>query len=214
MEGLSARASALENERLRVRVVIPGPLSKWFSRRQPVLSPKVEAAFFRVPRSESLKRIWEDFTRRWQWPTLRLFNPNRVGTPIAPNASWTLLTKRGKGTINALPDVWISFSRNAIRTIRASHRKEFPAEGILVYLGNLLEHLSQTGFHWDQERSRRPRAAELLRSLLHDEELRLVKVSGAEFNPRFMGWRIRESGRAHVSLVHSALAYVYSGRTP
>lgn len=53
-----------------------------------------------------------------------------------------------------------------------------------------------------------------LRRWHRDGSIRVVKVSAAEFNPRFMGRLVDEAGEVRGLVIHAALALLHSTRTP
>lgn len=210
IEGLQDRRNTLLQHAVgAVRLVIPSQLGDWFVRPQPAFSPAVEAAYARVPSEKDLREVWVEFRRDWcETGSLREFDPTRVGTPVGDPGQWAMLATKGEGlVINTLPDVWVAMSSDLLAQLMKEEREvqgrgEMSTETSLLYLASRLMQATDLESNHD----------ELMRldEFIAAGTLRVVKVSGARFNPRFMGWRVRERKTACRMIIHCALAYVRS----
>jgi hypothetical protein len=207
VSGLNRRREAMmkKENRDRITLVIPAPLEKWFKREQPIFSGKVEAAAFRVPSEQDLAEIWQDFFPSWASSgALRQFSPSSAAEPreLDDEITQRFDTTQSYPVLNTLPDLWIAFDGRAVEQMvstvtpdRANCQSAFLTWAVALNKDD-------------------GRAKERLEGWLRNEWLRVVKVSAAEFNPRFMGWRIRDPRRARVSVVHAALACTHSRPCP
>jgi len=209
---LNDRRAALASTIDCTTIVIPTGLKKRFVERPPAVSESIETAGGgKLPTTSQLKRLWGYFETTWR-DSILVFDPK---TGIASNP----LVKRYRTGIapampivNSLPDVWISLSRKGLELLRKA-TSERDAKKCLIRLGEKLS------AEEDETKAARranphttPRTPELdrLTMLLRLEDINIVKISAAEFNPRFIGQRVRESDDAAKLIIHSAIALAHS----
>jgi pimeloyl-ACP methyl ester carboxylesterase len=203
------RELILEHHR-RVALVIPTKLREWFAGKPAVLSAKGEPSIRSIPQVQSLQSMWEEFLESWV-PTRSLFsfNPEKPDGPIeGPSFRLERLVRERTGTkvphpvLNCLPDVWIALSDKVIKGMVGS-------SGIDIHIC-FLEFIANA---YQEQRGHGPNPNTAnIEEWLAGGELKLIRVSGAEANSRFLGERVWGPGKALDLLVHSALALARSSQ--
>lgn len=193
-----------------------------------MFSPKFEAAAFKVPDRKDLGRIWSEFQNTWKGHgAFREFNPARrpKGAGVPGNDLCRIARERFSGLpqwlplLNTLPDVWIAFSGQAVRRLAgvAADRNAFESRFLRCAIALLLgsdETLLDKWSGWCSSNGLRVNdLCGQWDGWVESGAVRIVKVSAAEYNPRFLGWRIRRPDQAREYLIHAALAYAYSFST-
>lgn len=208
---LEKRRRLLENEHRRVTIVLPDQLKYWFCQAPPILSENVETASGGAPPTpEQLREMWDSFYRRWErHNALREFSPNPAQ---ARNHELVSLIRAelgnvgGNAIINTLPDVWLSFSKGVLGRLCLWRRRR--AETMLVELAHKLYVEEQK--QRERNQSGAGPATRTLERWLNLNDVRIVKVSAAEFNQRHIGESIRDVKLARRILIHAAIAYLHS----
>lgn len=214
---VSMRRHALHQLGTRLVLVLPKQLSRWFfSGKQPIFSSKLEAASFQVPSSGTLAAIWSNFEAEWAESSRLLWfdarkqfeDDERIPQPprnLPANQTMAALWEHAhKRTINSLPDIWVSMTADAIGGIRHARAVQVPMDGLSAAM-----HLGAKLLPGSTDK-RKSYYRELLGELLDSDQVRIVRVSGATYNQRFMGWRVRSLNRAVAMLSHAAIALARS----
>ena len=196
-QGLNEREKQLQDNCNRLTLVLPTDLKRWFSKPRATFSAKTEAARFRTPPEPELEKMWRDFESTWTaLGSLRFFDPNSDFThALVTRVANQLGIESGRHPfLNTLPNAWIGFSQRTFKELLGYRRpSQQTANEVLVELATRLLDEDTDLFQW-----------------LGTGDIRIVRVSSAEPNPRFMGWRIWNSERARRYVVHAALALVNS----
>jgi hypothetical protein len=205
-EGLRERRELMLHHCQKIFLVVPLKLRDWFAKPPPILSVKSAPTARAIPTREGLQNVWDDFLTSWgETGALFAFHPEHPqfipeGEPkfeIERLVRKRTRTEEPHPILNCLPDVWIFLSRSVVDGITgAVAGREAAERGFAQFVCSVYE---------EQSRELKPRTKEL-KTWLTSGELRLVRVSGADSNPRFLGERVREPARALDLLVHSALA--------
>jgi len=217
-DGLRDRGSkirASENSD-RVLVVIPRCVCEWFVKETSPISTRAETTGYGVPDKEFLQTTLAEFCDQWRkHDGLRLFDPNNepLGTKeIAAQVRAHLKVPPPFPIANVLPDLWISMAKDMVREIvgiGADARKRTDVEEAFVGFAAQLARWVANKEGKREDASDESLVAHLAR-FLSSEQLRVVRVSGAEFNQRYMGERVRREIDVAKRLVHAGLGYVYS----
>jgi len=193
-------------------LVLPERQRKWFVRRPSILSAKVQPVTQETTDRDWLREIWEDFLRDWQ-STRALFRfradfPQRFSEEISELERYELegvvrkhtSTPPDLAVINSLPDIWLSLSGAGLLEI-AGDRKERESANRALKDFALDLYQQQKGL-----KSYVNKAPKLLERLLASEGLRIIRISAADSNPRFLGEEILDPRTASELIIHSALA--------
>lgn len=216
-EGLVARGTALRCKQDRVTLVIPARELDWFLADPALLSGTIEAAGLPLL-SSSLSEIAGEILERFS-TALRWFEPEN-GLALS-FASATALERSvsddlgfdntiGLPLTNYLPNVWLAFSKPVVGKlggIVGTGERGIWEHQFVEYVRRLASCHELTGR--DLPEALCQECGDLV-DWVAQEQLSIVRVSGAEFNPRFMGERVRSERDARRLLIHCALAYLYS----
>jgi len=210
-EGLRERRELMLKYHHRVVLVIPSRLSRWFTRKPPILSIKSEPTARSIPTMQSLHSIWDEFLDSWgDTGALFCFNPE-VPEIIPQDPKFKLeqmvrartRTEERHPVLNCLPDVWISLSDEVIQGMAGrSHDRKAVENGFLKFICSVYEEQGDRE-HGDPH-------TDSLRRWLAAGKLCIIRVSGAESNPRFLGERVWDIRKALELLIHSALSLARS----
>jgi Alpha/beta hydrolase family len=203
--GLRRRVATLEERRDRLTVIVPEQLRRWFVDLSPRFDPHSDGPAGRMTTKADRLRIWRDFQGNW-WQSIREFRAGNIGEPYTEGAlevaSFATAVAKAEEVdsryieVTQLPDVWIGLKKGGqLFSPNAKYRAELPRE--------LIEGV---------ERALRDR--ETLIGDIETEHIRVVQVSGAEFNPRYRGKIETSPGAVLRLLERCAAGVVRSGQMP
>lgn len=182
--GLRRRAAALTKGKDRTTLVVPSLLEHWFVDLSARFDPHSDAPSGRMTVASERDDIWKLFEGHWK-ECIRKFQAGKLEEGIATeNFEVDYLTEAIAGIqgvarryiqITDLPDVWIGIKSND--KISFVHDRDKRA----INLGNFVSGVA--GLLKEDEDKR----AKSLQTLIHDGQLRVINISGAEFNPRYRG---------------------------
>jgi hypothetical protein len=150
--------------------------------------------------------MWNSFTTEWLDSeavgvvSAGEYEPNKLG-----EIGVLVADKLGVDSIplTILPDIWISLSSALCsQLIRQRDDPSSIREEVVKWAANLARKDGRA----EDEDARGWAEADLARALSSDD-LRVVKVSAAELNPRYRGQRLVTSRAVRTALTHWALAY-------
>lgn len=181
--GLRRRASSLEKAPLlgRTTLIVPKSLQRWFIYLTAQFDAHSDAPSGRRTTEEERREIWKRFETSW-WHSIRQFDAGNIGLGLdekldaadpAPSLSLWAKAAEKYTEVTHLPDVWISIASDATISSATNDRNEIHRN----FLGGVLRLLNNT---------------ESIEKDLERGAIRIVQVSGAEFNPRYRG-RIEKS---------------------
>lgn len=194
---------------------MPKDVEKYFLKPKALLPPR-----HNIHPSVNYENIWNRFEEDWK-PSMgsdrpednpfRYFNPKPNQEHVIPDKYTSFLNSVQKKlhtvyaeVVNILPDIWLYLGKEAVSKIvgelQAKDRKL--VQDRLIDFANILVS--------ERENTQRKEADNLLKSLIHKEEIQIVKVSGAEFNPMYRGQLILNSDIASKLIIHCALSLCYS----
>jgi pimeloyl-ACP methyl ester carboxylesterase len=206
--GLSERRTLMLRHHKRLMLVVPAKLRTWFVRRPPILSVKSGPSIRSIPTIPGLKSIWNEFLDIWGGTgSLFCFHPETPREmPDDPRFRLERMVRKRTHTeephpiLNCLPDVWIAFSGKAMARILGLQKLSMHS-CFLEFVSNVYEETVEKGLSPNKTS---------MEKWLATGDLRLIRVSGADSSPRFLGERVWDSERALDLLVHSALALARS----
>jgi hypothetical protein len=211
--GLQWRHKKMREHSDRIILSIPKRLGEWFHGHTSILSAKNEPTAHARPSREDMERIWAQFLADWEATgALFRFDPedNNLGLLARPTAEElkleglvreTTRTEEPFPILNSLPDLWISLSTKVVENITGiDERKKGSREEVLGAFHNLV-----TDIYTETTKTTKPETRRA-RTWLEGGELSIIRVSGADSNPRFLGERIWSFRDASDLLIHSALA--------
>jgi hypothetical protein len=195
--GLRHRAAVLKAVRERTTLIVPEQLEEWFVHLTAQFDAHSDAPSGRMTTKDTRTRIWNGFRKRW-WRCTRTFYSecegegaiDRSGLDSAM-AHWQEIDDRYLD-ITHLPDVWIGIHPDSASMFSAPHMPRKKAHAAIIDGVELMlvgEPTEKRVFEEDVK-------ANLIR---------MVRVSGAEFNPRYRG-RIEKSKGATKALMARAAA--------
>jgi pimeloyl-ACP methyl ester carboxylesterase len=213
-QGLTERRALLLQHHQQIVLMIPSKLNSWFTREPPILSVKSEPTARSIPTVESLRAIWHEFLDSWGGThALFCFDPEKPREmPDAPSFKLERMVRARTRTqephpvLNCLPDVWVSLSEEVIEGMSGqAQEREAVERGFLKFVCSVYEEQenSEPGSSLD------PRTTSL-KGWLESGKLRIIRVSGAESNPLFLGERVWDLGKAIDLLVHTGLSLARS----
>lgn len=207
--GLRHRRRILRRIKDRTTLIVPGQLSHWFVDLTARFEPHSDAPGGRVTDKRERRAIWRDFEKEW-WPCIRHFHPGNLAEPTDPETvqdsnfadavgAWTGAKQRYLEATH-LPDVWIG--------IKADSELIGPTSRVRDRIhGEVIE-----GVEGVLSKGSSGRARKKLQDDLADGRIRIVQVSGAEFNPRYRGRLERGESAATRLLARTAAGLVRSSQ--
>lgn len=182
--GLRHRASALSEGKDRTTLVVPELLKHWFVDLSARFDPHSDAPSGRMTVASEREDIWIEFEDRWR-ACIRKFKAGRLEECHAlENFEVDYLSDAIAGIqevarryiqITALPDVWIGIKSNEkISFVRDQDTRA-------INLGHFVNGVAGLLKEDDEQRARS------VEGLIKGGHLRVINVSGAEFNPRYRG---------------------------
>ncbi len=213
-EELKERGDSMAIHRKRITIVVPGRLNEWFRAQPSILSAKSLPLARELQDRKSLGAIWKEFLNRWGGTgALYRFHPGDPTDPgqiVGTRFKLERLVRKDTSTpsnhpvVNCLPDVWMGLSASAVRGIGGGAVREDIHANFQRWVRDLYAE------HSDQP-ERRPREKQF-RDWLEKGTLKIIRVSAAQANPRYLGERIWDPETAIDLVVHSALALARSER--
>lgn len=204
----------------KITVVVPAHLNDWFAHQPSTLSAKHLTVLRHDPNLQ--RKIWEDFLSEWEEKDGALYRFN-AEYPSDINASADPLfrlekmiredtaTPRDRWVLNCLPDTWISLSHEVVTDLAGSDgkrpqiRENFIDRMSQIYAGK------QRKVQPSDDDSKRAAAAEKkFADWLDQEELRIIRISAAQWSPRYLGERVWDRSAVMTLLTHTALALARS----
>ncbi len=204
--GLRHRAAALTKAKDRITLIVPEHLQHWFIDLSARFDPHSDAPSGRMTDAAERRRIWSGFEKLWL-PSVRKFEAGNVETPLGDDDFKVGPLAKGitesQGVdpkyiqVTDLPDVWIGLRPNKRLMADSLLEREFKHSTFINGVTNLLS----------MEAKKRNRALE---ELVEDGDLRVLSVSGAEFNPRYRGKIVQRPGAMADLLAWTAASLVRS----
>lgn len=219
--GLRHRASMLRKIKGRTTLIIPEQLERWFVQLSARFDPHSDAPAGRITTKKTRQGIWNRFEREWS-PSLRYFEAGNIADTLAPEAinagrfadeigHW-IGAERKYLEATHLPDVWIGV-RSGSKLLAAREEREV-VHGSMVEAARRVLADGRKAEKTPSGKKRAQTAKKLLEDDLEEEEIRIVQISGAEFNPRYRGQIERSPSTAKRLLVRSAVGLVRSTPVP
>lgn len=216
--GLRHRARMLRALKDRTTLIVPARLRHWFVDLSARFEPRSDSPAGRVTTAAERDRIWRQFERDW-WGSIRHFEAGNIGEAIASEsikvssfaaevAGWVEAEQRYLEA-TYLPDVWIGIKpESELIPVRTGEREIVPSlvvEGVTKVLADQVKSRAAAP-------GKKPAtaAANRLKRDLAEGNIRIVHVSGAEFNPRYRGRIERREVAATRLLARSAAGLVRS----
>jgi len=194
--GLRRRAEALWEARERMTLIVPEQLQHWFIDLSARFDPHSDAPSGRMTTGTDRRKIWKGFEEAWL-PYVRNFEAGNVDEPLGDDRfeieGLAEALTRSQGVdrkfiqVTDLPDVWIGIRANKQLMSISPARRNI---NHFTYINGVASLLSS---------SREQRDA-ALNELIDEENLRVLTISGAEFNPRYRG-KVERKPRAVADLL-------------
>ncbi|HVD38078.1 MAG TPA: hypothetical protein VNC15_04525, partial [Solirubrobacterales bacterium] len=188
--GLRQRAETLGDAKERITLILPHQLKHWFIDLSARFDPHSDAPSGRMTDDKEREQIWSGFEELWR-PAIRKFEAGDIAVPAGnDNFSVDLLATAITGAqgvgpnyveVTSLPDVWVGVKANKRLMSSAPLDRKIKHATFINGVANLLS-------MEEQDRN----AA--LKELVEQEDLRVLSVSGAEFNPRYRGKVVQRPG--------------------
>ncbi len=213
--GLRRRADRLDQLSQRTTLIVPRKLEHWFVHLSARFDPHSDSPSGRFTTEDERREIWDGFAGRWD-ESIRYFESGKLGDEseidvddlTESTAKW-LKADRGFLEVTHLPDVWIAIGPKAESIIAKERKRQKASESIVEGIAGILaDHLEREAAK--KENPEVELAESVLEQDLEEKRIRVVRVSGAESDPRFRG-RIEKSPAAVTRLlVRSAAGMVRS----
>ncbi|HKS24263.1 MAG TPA: hypothetical protein VJZ76_15795 [Thermoanaerobaculia bacterium] len=204
----------------RITVVVPARLNQWFKQQPSTLSAKHLSVVREDPNLQ--QKIWEDFLNEWETKEGALyrfnaeypFNVTSSADPLFRLENWIREdtgTPWNRWVLNCLPDTWISLSREVATDLHGRHgtreqfRENFINRMSLIYAGSHGKNRLS-----DHDLKSAAADKEQLEDWLDQEKLQIIRISAAQWSPRYLGERIWDRIAVMTLLTHSALALARS----
>jgi pimeloyl-ACP methyl ester carboxylesterase len=204
--GLRQRARLLQNASDQLTLIVPAQLKHWFVDLSARFDPHSDAPSGRMTDTKEREQIWTGFEDLWL-PAVRRFEAGLISAPAGnDNFKVDLLAKaivelQGVAPefaeVTNLPDVWIGVKANKRLMSSAPLDREIKQATFINGVANLLSMEKQ-------DRN------EALEELVDQEDLRVLSISGAEFNPRYRGKVVQRPGALSDLLAWTAGSLVRS----
>ncbi|HEY5815083.1 MAG TPA: alpha/beta hydrolase [Solirubrobacterales bacterium] len=215
--GLRHRARMLRKIKDRTTLIVPKQLRHWFVNLSARFEPHSDAPGGRETTATDRARIWREFEREW-WPCIRRFDSGNIDDANVDGslntagfasalAAW-LDVEPGYLEATHLPDVWIGI-RSGSQTVGAQRSRELTHGALIGGVEQILTDLVKAR---DVEPKQKvvTKAVNRLEEDLTEGYIRIVQISGAEFNPRYRGRVDRSPTAAARLLVRVAAGLVRS----
>lgn len=192
--GLRHRAFVLKEVRHRTTLIVPEQLEHWFVHLTAQFDAHSDAPSGRMTTEATRDLIWKGFEKNW-WECTRQFTTEDKGSDELDRrgldralAEWQGVDERYLD-VNHLPDVWIGIHADS-KSIAPRARRKSTHEAILDGVEQMV--------------SKAPAQRKAFKADLEKDLIRIVRVSGAEFNPRYRGEIERSESSARNLLARSA----------
>jgi pimeloyl-ACP methyl ester carboxylesterase len=211
--GLRQRARTLRLTKSRTTLILPTQLQHWFIDLSAQFDPHSDGPAGRMTTRKDRDAIWRTFERKWQ-PIIRCFEAGNIGDACTEQllrddsfptvmAEWQQIDQKFL-EVTHLPDVWIGIKAGArLIPAKAKRREDIHREIIDGVERVITDEVKRRSAPAGRKLS--TPARKQLESDLEAEDVRVVQVSGAEFNPRYRG-RIERSTKAVTRLLASCAA--------
>jgi pimeloyl-ACP methyl ester carboxylesterase len=218
--GLRHRAGMLRKIKDRTTLIVPDQLGRWFVDLSARFEPHSDGPAGRVTTKQERRRIWREFEKNW-WPSVRQFKAGNIGSSTAAEpfdvegftskvSSWLEAEPRYLEATH-LPDAWIGIRADSeLIPAQSPSRKNIHVavvEGIESVLADLVKFRDAP----PGKASVVTKARKRLENDLSEDRIRMLQVSGAEFNPRYRG-KIERSTTGATRLLASAAAGLMRSR--
>ncbi len=181
--GLRRRAAALQDAKDRLTLILPERLEHWFIDLSARFDPHSDAPSGRMTTARERRKIWEGFEKLWL-PYVRLFKAGDIDKAYGEDGfqldtfADAVSTFQGVDRkfiqVTDLPDVWIGVRANKHLMSIAPRQQAINHSAFINGVASL----------FSVSKSERYSALE---ELIANEDLRVLSISGAEFNPRYRG---------------------------
>jgi hypothetical protein len=213
--GVRNRRAALEQEHTRERLVMIVPYT-WqddlLEELSGVHADQSETPGSQLPDVLTPVEAVQGVRRTLRALGARAFRGERRTTRLPVDRQFKEMFHVGRPWLNTLPDCWIYFSRDCA-TAAAGHTNPSLRE-LLDHFGTWLGSQMEQHHSLEHEARNHPEFAVRSRSnfeeLLRRGDLRIVKVSGAKYNPRYRGSEVTAPRDALKVLMHLDLALRHS----
>jgi pimeloyl-ACP methyl ester carboxylesterase len=193
--GLRHRRRILRGISDRTTLIVPEKLNHWFVELSARFEPHSDALGGRVTDEAERRRIWRAFEKEW-WECMRWFEAGSINHPMDLSLSEGTQFSEAVGEwigakgqyldVTHIPDVWVGVQPDS-RLIAPTSNRRSQVHGLFVE--------GTARAIWDLVRTRddllkkneKPVAWKRLEEDLADGRIRIVQISGAEFNPRYRG---------------------------
>ncbi len=174
--GLRRRASSLEDLEDRTTLVIPEALQRRFIYLTAQFDAHSDAPSGRMTTEKVRREIWDGFEGSW-WQSIRQFNAGNItksrdknlsGKKLAPKMATLADASEKYVEVTHLPDVWIGVEQGGAISVGSDDRDGIH-QSFLEGVQRILD------------------GKDSIKKDLELERIRIVQVSGAEFNPRYRG---------------------------
>jgi pimeloyl-ACP methyl ester carboxylesterase len=216
--GLRHRRRILRRVSDRTTLIVPEKLQHWFVELSARFESHSDAPGGRVTDAVERRRIWKSFEKDW-WRCTRRFSAGPIGEPLDLSASEGTRFAEAVGKwigageryldVTHLPDVWIGVRADSRLLATKSGRRaqvhgEF-VEGTARALWDIVRVRDDA-----LEKGEQPVAKRKLEDDLADGRIRIVQISGAEFNPRYRGTMEKRTSAAVRALARVAAGLIRS----
>lgn len=225
-QGLERRGNQLMQYASRTTLIVPAMIQEYFKKERALFMPNSDTPGGMKPSKHMLETLWVEFVNDWNAEggpdrngALRYFSADdqvdhsqgfQSAVEELERAVRTSLRVDNSedGFINTLPDVWVCLTDEAMEKFGARTSFDMPADEVRGAVEKLVLNLAaKLALH-------EPQYERDFKDMLGLGNIRIIKVSTAEFAPRFRGWRIREPNYAASLFVHLALSYCRSTLEP
>jgi len=205
----------------RVVLIIPRSARIDATEEPPIVSVHPEATAGRFITSKGREHLYDEFAKRWtaqEHSQLFLFEPTATTIKRSDQDLREILDRLNSAArqrvsfaedqpvpVNTLPDVWISIHERLARRW-VGPLDERSSAGDFRLRPALIREFVRWASHFAGQKSVQPEM-NALTEFLKEEDLKILKVSRGEFNPRFRGYRVHDPREASRLIVHTALAY-------
>jgi hypothetical protein len=207
---IGLRGQALKRVRRRTTLVVSHKVEETFIGEGELFEPHSDAPGKLSTRKERAK-AWKEFIDYWEshirWfkadPLAKGWKANTLQGLFAQRVANWQEVPREQMDVASIPDVWISLKDVGITLDPGDPNGA--AENFVRWVSELMAEQQS-----EEARARRQPNSQRLVKYLADGRVRIVKVSGADLNPRYRGRFESELGPALLQLAHCAAALVRS----
>ena len=218
--GLARRSRLLQARRSRLTICLSDRLETEFTGSHETFDAHSDTPAGLITAAER-QAEWEAFLASPWRRRVRWFHAGAVTEPLEPELARSNLAPRvarwkgiatGDLTVTRIPDVWISLGQEVGLTRSAG-------DGGIAVARDFIDRVSKIVAEQqsDAARGRTNKLSKELERHLESGAIRIVRVSGAELNPRYRGRHEHTFARALLLLTHCAAALMRStplGPTP